>query len=200
MSLALDTAASQNSLQGRALELLGSGVPQESVASALGVTPSYISQLLADEDFATEVSKRRYTSLTQHTERDSKYDALEDKLLGKLEKALPLMFKPLDITRALTAINGAKRRGLDSTEAAVPAQNIVQITMPTQIIKNFTTNQVNQVIVAGEQDLTTIQSGELLKRAESAKGIEESNNSIVETIKEEEQQLFEPSNTLLESL
>lgn len=200
MTLATTTAAARGTAQGRALDLLASGVPQESVASAIGVTPSYISQLLSDEEFAAEVARRKYERLTEHNARDAKYDALEDKLLGKLEKALPLMFKPLDITRALTAINGAKRRGLDSSDSIVPQQNLVEITMPTQIIQNFTTNVMNQVVKAGDQDLTTIQSGDLLKKVEGAP--EEEKREELSKIQEqgETPEIFATQNTILESL
>lgn len=168
MSVAVDTMLTQGTIAGRALELLGSGVPQESVASALGVTASYISQLLSDKNFAAAVTKLKYEALTKHTERDAKYDELEDTLLGKLDKSVSLLFKPLDIMRALKIVNEAKRRGTDSKESIIAQQNIVEITMPTQIVQQFTTNVVNQVITAGDQDLTTIQSGDLLKSVEQA--------------------------------
>ena len=154
------------SVAGRALELLGSGVPQEAVASALGVTPSYISQLLSDSEFAAKVTEKKYALLSKHTERDAKYDLLEDDLIEKLDKAKNLMFRPADILAAIKVINGAKRRGTDSQNSIVTQQNIVEITMPTQIIQQFTTNIVNQVVKVGDQDLITIQSGDLLKGAQ----------------------------------
>jgi len=167
MGVAISLAETQGTTIGRALELLGSGVPQEAVASALGVTPSYISQLLSNPDFAASVTKLKYDALSKHTARDDTYDTIEDKLLTKLDKALPLMFRPTDIVGALKMINGARRRGTDSKESIIAQQNIVEITMPTQIIQNFTTNVNNQVIKAGDQDLITIQSSQLLKDAEA---------------------------------
>ena len=161
--LPVDTEIQQGSTAGRALELLGSGVPQEAVASALGVTPSYISQLLSDTAFAAKVTEKKYSLLSKHTERDASYDLLEDDLIEKLNKAKHLMFRPADILAAIKVVNGAKRRGTDSQSSIVTQQNIVEITMPTQIIQQFTTNIVNQVVKVGDQDLITIQSGDLLK-------------------------------------
>ena len=69
------------SVEERALHLLGSGVPADSVASALGVTPSRISQLLAEDSFSKKVAALRYDSLQKHNRRDGKYDSLEDTLL-----------------------------------------------------------------------------------------------------------------------
>ena len=169
--LTVDTAITQGSTIGRALELLGSGVPQEAVASALGVTASYISQLLSDSDFASKVTELKYSLLSKHTERDASYDLLEDDLIEKLNKAKHLMFRPADILAAIKVINGARRRGTDSQNSIVTQQNIVEITMPTQIIQEFTTNIVNQVVKVGEQNLITIQSGDLLRDVDAQGGI-----------------------------
>jgi len=151
----------------RALQLLGSGVSSESVAAALGVDASRISQLLAEPEFREEVEQLRFTALQKHNAMDDKYDALEDKLLVKLEKSIPMLFKPGEILGAIRVINGAKRRGQSAAAQIINQQNIVQLTLPTQIVNNFTTNINNQVIRAGEQDLVTIQSGTLLDRAKN---------------------------------
>lgn len=151
----------------RALKLLGSGVSPEQVASALGVTPARISQLLAEESFATQVADLKYKNLLQHSERDTKLDTLEDKLIGKIENLLPLIMRPLEAVKALQVVNGAKRRGAQGLSGATATQNIVQIAMPTQITQKFVTNIQNQVIQAGDQQLLTIQSGTLLKNIHS---------------------------------
>ena len=169
--LPVDSELQQGSLIGRALELLGSGVPQEAVASALGVTPSYISQLLSDGEFAAKVTEKKYALLSRHTQRDAAYDLLEDDLIEKLNKAKSLMFRPADILAAIKVINGAKRRGTDSRESIIAQQNIVEITMPAQIVQQFTTNIVNQVVKVGDQDLITIQSGDLLKTVAPEKSL-----------------------------
>lgn len=153
----------------KALSLLGAGIPQEAVASALGVTPSYISQLLSDESFAEQVTKIKFETLSNHTARDSAYDNLEDTLLEKLKSAAPLLMRPRDILVAIKVINGAKRRGLDSTENLVNQQAVVNLIMPTQIVQKFTTNINNQVIKTGDTDLITISSGNMEKFSEERK-------------------------------
>ena len=147
----------------RAMQLLGSGVPANAVASALGVTEGFISQLLSQEEFSNEVTNLKFAALSKHTARDASYDEIEDQLIAKLGKSVPLLIRPGDILGAIKIVNGAKRRGHDSTDSIVNQQNIVQITMPTQIIQEFTKNIDNQVITAGDQDLRTMQSGDLLK-------------------------------------
>jgi len=155
------------STEERALSLLGAGVAAESVASALGVTPSYISQLLSDENFANQVATVRYESLQKHNVRDESYDSLEDKLLEKLEKQLPLIMKPETLLKAISTINGAKRRGQSAPDQAVNSQNIVNLVLPAVIAEKFSVNINNQVTKAGEQELHTIQSGTLLEQVES---------------------------------
>lgn len=153
-------------LEDRALSLLGSGVQAEAVASALGVSPSRISQLLANKLFADKVTELRYESLQKHNVRDDAYNSLEDKLLKKLDTALPFLIKPESILKAISVVNGAKRRGQDAPASSSGTQNIVNIILPSKIAQQFTTNLDNQVIRAGEQELMTIPSGNLVKQLE----------------------------------
>jgi len=158
-----------SSTEERALDLLGSGINSENVALALGVTPSYISQLLSNEDFSDKVAKRRYEHLQKHNIRDNSYDELEDLLLAKLKNAMPLMFKPDTILKAISTINGAKRRGQSSPDQVTNQNNIVNLILPAHIITQFSTNIENQVIRAGDQDLQTMQSNTLLEQVERRK-------------------------------
>lgn len=155
------------STQDRALTLLGQGVSPEHTAAALGLTPSAISQLLSDENFAAQVAELRFANLAKHSERDNLYDTIEDKLLAKLKDCIPFMIKPLEVLRAIQVINGAKRRGQSAPESLTNQQEVVQLVLPVQIINQYTVNSHNQVIKAGQQDLITVQSGSmqgLLKR------------------------------------
>jgi hypothetical protein len=152
------------STESRALTLLGQGIPPSVVASSLGVSESRISQLVSDPEFAAKVAELRYNSLQKHNERDSKYDALEDKLIERLQDLLPLMMRPLEVLRAIQTINGAKRRGASAPESITAQQTVITLNIPTQIIQHFKTNQQNHVIQAGSQTLLTLQSGTLLKK------------------------------------
>jgi len=157
-----------SSVEEKALQLLGNGVPSESVASALGVTPARISQLLADEHFAQKVAALRYETLQKHNARDSRYDSIEDKLLEKLDKSLPLMVKPETIMKAINIVNGAKRRGSSAPQQTVNQQNVVNLILPQTIAQKFSVNINNQVTKAGDQSLLTMPSGNLLKQVEQA--------------------------------
>lgn len=155
--------------ESRALELLGSGISPVQTAAALGISESRISQLLSEETFATAVAQKRFTLLQANNARDSKYDAIEDALLDKLRDVLDYMVRPMEIIRALTLINSAKRRGSSAPEVMHNQQTVVNLVMPTQIINKFTVNTHNQVIKTEDRNLITIQSSALQNKLKALK-------------------------------
>ena len=156
----------------RALELLGMGVIATQVAAALGVDISRISQLLSEEAFAAKVAELRFSNLRKHTERDTKYDGLEDTLIEKLGDCLPLMHRPMEILKAIQVINSAKRRGASAPEHITNQNQIIQLNVPSALIEKFRVNINNQVTIAGNQSLETIQPGSLLDMAKSSKNLQ----------------------------
>lgn len=152
----------------RALTLLGSGVPPESVAAALGVSASRISQLLSEPEFAAQVAELRFNSLQKHNDRDNKYDSLEDQLVERMKDCLPLMMRPMEILKAIQIINAAKRRGASTPDSITAQQTIISLTIPVQVIQKFQTTQNLQVTHAGDQELLTIQASTLLKEVQNA--------------------------------
>ena len=150
------------STEDRALALLGSGLGPETVASALGVTVSAISQLLSDKEFAEKVAYARFQSLSAHNLRDTEYDSIEDALLEKLKNVLPMMYRPMEILKAITVINSAKRRGSSAPDQITQQNTVVNLVLPVQVVHKFTTNAQNQVVEAGQQQLLTMQSNSLL--------------------------------------
>lgn len=152
------------SVSERALTLLGQGVPASVVASTCGVTESRISQLVSDPEFAAQVAELRFHNLQKHSERDSKYDTLEDTLIKRLEDLLPLMMRPMEVLKAIQVINAAKRRGASAPDSIVQQQTFINLTIPTTLIQKFQVAQNNHVVQAGEQTLITMQSGSLLQK------------------------------------
>lgn len=150
-----------SSTEERALKLLGDGFPAEVVASSIGVSPSRISQLLSDPIFAEKVSARRFSSLAKHSDRDDKYDRIEDTLIERFEKVLPLMYKPMEVLKAVTEINKIKRKGVSNPAAITNQQETISLVLPTTLVQQFTVNINNQVIKVGDKDLVTIQSGSM---------------------------------------
>ena len=175
-----------NSTEERALKLLGSGCGPEVVATAVGVSTSRISQLLSTPEFAAAVSDLRFQNLQKHNELDNEYDNIEKKLIEQLKDVMPLMMRPMEIIKAISVINNAKRRGQSAPEAITNQNTVVNLTMPTLIMQQFTSNINNQVIRAGNQTLETIQSSAMLAQAKKRQGERDERNM---------QQLEDSSNT-----
>lgn len=161
----VQTARSQSAQ--RALKLLGSGCGASVVATACGISESAVSQMLADTEFAKEVSELRFHNLNKHNEHDNILDEMEVTLAASLKEQLPLLMRPADILRALQVVNNMKRRGQSAPEQLLQQNQVVQLLMPVVITQKFTTNVNNQVIIAGNQTLETIQGSVLLNAAKA---------------------------------
>jgi transcriptional regulator with XRE-family HTH domain len=140
----------------RIKELLGNGLSNEVVATAVGVTAGYISQLMADEQFSSQVVALRTQTLAAATVRDRSWDGLEDTLLGKLAEKIEqdMIYKPMDLLRALSVINNAKRRGASAQENFSVQQTVVTLNLPTVVINSYKKNKAGEVIEVTAADGT----------------------------------------------
>lgn len=150
--------------------LLGHGLSNQIVANTVGVEPSYVSQLMADEQFAEEVMMLRIQSLANATERDKSWDSLEQKLLGTLHEHVDnkMFYKPMDVLRALAVTNAAKRRGVASPEALTTHKPVVTLTIPATVIRQYKKTVEGEVVEIETADgekksLITMQSATLMK-------------------------------------
>lgn len=152
-------------------ELLGNGLSNEVVATAVGVHPSYVSQLMAEEAFANEVIALRTKTLAASSKRDRSWDGIEDKLLSKLSEQVDLnmIYKPTDVLRALHVVNNAKRRG-NSVESGLVVNNVVVNLRLPKVIKNAYTRNIDGEVVEvttpeGEvQTLVTMPASTLMQK------------------------------------
>lgn len=167
------TSAITNSTREKLLELLGDNVDPKAAAAALGISESMVSQYISDENFAAEVSARRYKTLVGHNSRDRKADELEDKLLDRIERSLNMVFDPMKLAALYRTVNGATRRGASAPAQLQESKPAVPLILPTFVFQKFTTqvNLNNQVIAvsdeSGKQEsLVTIQSRQLAKLVE----------------------------------
>lgn len=144
--------------------LLGNGLSPETVASAVGCTPSYISQLLAEDEFRDLVTSRRVVAITARGDRDDKIDNIEDMLIEQLHDVVKAkaFYKPRDLLTAMSIINKAVRRGPQQSQVADQVRPVVNITLPVAIQQRFVMTPNNEVVAVGEQTLVTMQAGTLL--------------------------------------
>ena len=159
------------SKQEQILQLLGTGLSNEVVASAAGVTPSYISQLMADEIFRNKVSELRSVSLMSATARDKDWDTVEKDAIGKLVELMPFITKPRELLQIATLANKAVRRGVrgDANITNIN-QTIVTLRLPQQPKRNITISATGEVVEVEGQTLVTMPATQLLRNlADKAK-------------------------------
>lgn len=146
-------------------ELLGTGLSNEIVASAIGCDPSYISQLMADERFAGEVIALRTAALQANNKRDGRIDSIEDSLIEKLKECVDtgVIYKPNDILRSFNVVNNAKRRGVPAQQNVTVNNQVVNLVLPPILVRQFVTDSRNEVVEVDGQTLVTMPSSSLLK-------------------------------------
>lgn len=153
----------QSPLRETILTYLSQGLAPAQISAACNCSPSYISQLMSDSEFMTQVEERQASSVAAASTIDEKLDKIELALLEKLEASIPLFLNPQHALSAWRVINGGRRRGIATAAAQATATNttVVQLHLPAAAVDKFTLNSANQVLEAGGQTLVTLQPSSL---------------------------------------
>src|SRR5690606_9307504 len=155
--------SSLNPTQLRILQLLGNNIPQAQVAQAVGVDESYISQLMAKDEFREYVTRIKFEKLQERNEIDSNYDDMEREIQKKMRQILPMIQKPRDVLDFATKINAMKRRGNLGDTTASTTQTVVELTLPVAILNKIIVDpQTNRVIEASGSPMLTAPSSTLV--------------------------------------
>lgn len=107
-------------MKDRIKALLIGGLKASEVASVVGCTPAYISQLLAEEDFKKEVEAGRILEAKEKTEEqhiEQRYQNLEHKLISAISEDLP------------NAEFGQKLRALDTVGRRLDERRKIRLPM-----------------------------------------------------------------------
>lgn len=153
-------------------ELLGSGLSNEVVASAVGCSAAYVTQLMADEEFAAGVVTLRTQNLTADSARDRVASTIEDSLLDKLKEMIESgqIYKFNDVLRAYAIVNKAVRRGVQAGASLTVNNTVVNLMIPEKVVRTFTTNAQGEVVDVEGQTLVTMPAHTLLKQLSQSKG------------------------------
>lgn len=149
----------------RIKKLLGAGVPQGVVATSVGCSPSYISQLMEDSHFAEEVALARVGNMTALTDRDSRIDKLEDAAIERLEELLPYATKPMELTRIFQTLNAAKRRSAGAVADLPQANQVIQLNIPIQVVSNFQLSERREVVEVNGRTMVSMSAKQLQELA-----------------------------------
>lgn len=130
----------------QALELLAQGIQASQVAEVIGVTESYVSQLLADEDFAAQLSALKVESAKKDKEYDEKLDQAEEDFLDRIVER-SRMANLQQSMQGFKLLNSAKRRR-DSARGAGTGQpqTVVNITLPVAVMPTYIMNQQSEIV------------------------------------------------------
>ena len=138
-----------------AMTMLAQGIPNTTVAETIGVEPSYISSLLADEDFKAELEQKRLQSTEEDLAYDDKLDKAEEAFLERLADKVRLANLQQSM-QAFRVLNGAKRRKDRGVAAqAVNSGVVVNIQLPQSVVPQYITNSRNEIVEVNGQTMVS---------------------------------------------
>lgn len=138
-----------NSIRERAISLLGGGISQKQVADTLGVTESWISQLMAEDSTAQQVTQLRGIELESRLEQDKQAETAEAAALKAVMSRIALVRSPLEAARIYQILNKRTQKvGLSTAAMDDASAQQVTITLPAsaKAVLSISLNGQNQVI------------------------------------------------------
>jgi hypothetical protein len=162
-------------IKAKLIGFLAAGVPPAAAATAAGVTPAYVTQLLDDDEFRTEVINASAERLDVAIKQDTTVESIKTKALRVIEAKLPFVRSSLEAARIYQILSAApKNAPTGSTQSGQAGVNMVTIVLPKAAGINLKLNTLNQVIEIEGQTMATLPSRELplLQRKDAAKAEE----------------------------
>lgn len=140
------TCKHQMSAKPEILSMLADGLSPVQVATTLGVTESYISQLMGDEDFAAELESKRTEVAAADIAYDNQIDRVEGTFLDRIESKAPLANLQQSL-QAFAVLNKAKRRKDTAISRGTPqAGTVVNLQLNVNLIPQYLMNGKNEIV------------------------------------------------------
>lgn len=128
------------------LSMLADGLSPVQVATTLGVSESYISQLMGDEDFAAELESKRTEVAAADIAYDNQIDRVEGTFLDRIESKAPLANLQQSL-QAFAVLNKAKRRKDTAISRGTPqAGTVVNLQLNINLIPQYLMNGKNEIV------------------------------------------------------
>jgi len=134
-----------------------SGLKAREIAAHLGISESYLADLLTPE-VRREIKTAIAAKQTQQFQLDSFYDDIELSALEKLSQKLPFMAETSEILATIKVMNSAKRRNpqLQTAPSEIEDAGFVTLQLPEKVSPiTLEFNSKNEAIKVGEQELTS---------------------------------------------
>jgi len=145
----------------QAIELLCKGVTTTQVADAIGVDPSYVSQLKADPEVAEKIAAATAGLTIADIEFDSRLERAEELALEQIERKIQYANFGQSLA-AFRILNSATRRKAQTANNAGAAGNVtVNIVLPTGAIPKYTINAKSEIVEVEGQTMLSMQAKSL---------------------------------------
>ena len=155
-------------MRDRIMEYLANGVKAARVASIVGCSPGYVSQLVNDPEFKAELEAKMtiQTASSSENSLDTKYDAVEHELMDAMSEALVGAELPA-ITHALRTVADIrlKKTMLKNPAPANPlgAHNltVVNVTLPIHALRDNPVVELNsqgEILAINKTNLAPLSS------------------------------------------
>lgn len=137
------------------LDMLSRGASAADIARNLAISPTYISQLQSDADFAQELAAKRAAHAAERDSRATKVQNIHDKYLSLEERLLDTLtvqakanlLKPIEQMKLLQVVASKKEPMQPLANPSSTQVNVVtQITLPAQIAQQFVLNANREIV------------------------------------------------------
>ena len=143
----------------RLLGILAAGVPQTAAALAVGVSDSYVSQLLDDPAFSEALAAKRSKKVEASIRYEDTVESVRSKALTILESKLSYVRSPMEAARIFAILDGAKKTTTSAPGEVTPlGMQQVAIVLPKAAQVMITMNSANQVIDVQGRSMATLPS------------------------------------------
>lgn len=159
-----------SSVREKLISYLAAGVSQSAAAEAVGVTPSYVTQLLDEEGVRSEIAAARGETLNKQLKQDELVERGEKAALEKLINMLPYAKSLGETAKVFSILNGAKRKAELARATEDNSTGLsVTITLPQAAALMLNINSQNQVVEIQGKSIAPLPSRELPKLADRLK-------------------------------
>lgn len=126
---------------------LAEGFSQEEIASALSVSPAYISQLCTKHQLCVPAQQ-------QFANIDQLYQEVELSALQALKRTLGTIGDPMKLARIAQTMNATKRRSLSAHPSENKPTTVVQLNLPATAAAQFVFNGSSEAVAWKQGDQT----------------------------------------------
>lgn len=148
------------------------GFKQVEIARAVGVDESYVSQIVNDPEYASQIE----IAAVQETEKNSKYDdkldLVEETAMDVVQRKLSLATSMKDALLVAQRVNMMKRRRDTAPATRQPQATVVNLVLPQIAVNNYVMNSQSEIIEVEGRTMISAAPAQLENLAKAVLGRE----------------------------